>query len=251
MLARRSFNWRILWRKDRVVSGKQFYELTAFRHFVSRSVSNMPQYKLIYFDYQGFAEPIRLALSHAGVPFEDIRHKYEFGWQSKIPSLLGRLPVLEVDGKALPESMAILRYIGEQHGLQASNPWDRAMGDALASAWVDLHPLFDACDFTTGKWDVPKVEKFVEATVKPRLKHIDAFLAQRKTAFLTSDNATWADFYTYTFLAMLKVAFRVPLESYPQVVQFYKKIEDLPAVKSWHQSHPNDSWGGDFKGPYG
>jgi len=210
----------------------------------------MPQYKLIYFDYQGFAEPIRLALTHAGVPFEDIRHKHYFGWQKDIPSLLGRLPVLEVDGKALPESTAILRFIGEKHGLQASDPWDRAIGDALASSFTDLHPLFDACDFTTGKWDVPRVEKFKEELVKPRLKNLEDYLSTRKTEFLTSNNATWADFYSYTFLAMLKNTFRAPLESYPSVLQFFNKMHELPAVKTWHQKHPNETWGGDFKGPY-
>lgn len=45
----------------------------------------MPSYKLFYFDMQGRAEPIRLALNHAGVPFEDVRMQHE-GWKEKVKS---------------------------------------------------------------------------------------------------------------------------------------------------------------------
>lgn len=65
--------------------------------------------------------------------------------------------MLEVDGKQLPESMAILRYIAEQHGLLADDPWDRAIGDALATSWNDCHPLFEAMNFSTLSWDVSTI----------------------------------------------------------------------------------------------
>jgi len=211
----------------------------------------MPNYKLIYFDYQGFAEPIRLVLTHLGIPFEDVRHKYESGWQKKISTPFGMLPILEVDGKELPESMAILRYIGEQHGLLAANPWDRAMGDAMATSWTDMHPLFAACDFSTRRWDVDKVVKLIEEMVKPRLKFFDDHLSKSKSGYLTGDKITWADFHVYTFLELLKRIFRVPIDAFPNVFNFYKKINDLPSVKSWHQNHPNDTWGGEILGPYG
>lgn len=73
----------------------------------------------------------------------------------------GLVPALEIDSKfVLPETMAILRYVGDQHGLQAKDPLDRALADAIATTWTDASPLFDACDWATMKWDVSKVFLF-------------------------------------------------------------------------------------------
>ena len=80
--------------------------------------------KLYYFKFFARAEPIRFALSALGVDFEDvalkkytdgeegdkeweeIKHKFEFG----------EVPVLEIDGKSLSQSKAILRYVFQRAG---------------------------------------------------------------------------------------------------------------------------------------
>ena len=75
--------------------------------------------KLHYFEFYGRAEPIRLLLSHAGVQFDDVRHKMEDWPELKQKSEqfeLGQLPVLEKDGKNYCQAMAILRYLGASHG---------------------------------------------------------------------------------------------------------------------------------------
>lgn len=51
----------------------------------------------------------------------------------------GQVPVLEVDGKRLTQSMSILRYIARKHGLEADDEWDRAVGDELATSWLDMY----------------------------------------------------------------------------------------------------------------
>jgi len=216
----------------------------------------MPEYKLVYFDYEGFGEAIRLALTHAGVPFEDVRHDdMQPGWKDRIKTPFGKLPMLEIDGKVLPESMAILRYIGEQHGLQADDPFDRAMGDAFATMWTDVmatEMVVGCCDLVTWEWDVTKVEKVMSEMVQPRLKYVDEHVSKSKSGYLTGDKVTWADFYVYNQLIVLERIFRAPMEKYPHLVKFVKKMDALPAVQSWHKSHADEQWGGGgFPGPYG
>ena len=72
----------------------------------------MPTLKLTYFDGPGRAEPIRMVLTIAGIPFEDHRVKYpEFGSLKEQGTLpLGSVPVLWVDGLAMTQTGAMLRY---------------------------------------------------------------------------------------------------------------------------------------------
>ena len=81
--------------------------------------------KLWYFDGYGRGEAIRLLLNHAGVQFEDARLKWA-EWseikhdREKFP--YGQLPVLEKDGKFYPQSGAILRMLGREHGYYPTDP---------------------------------------------------------------------------------------------------------------------------------
>merc|ERR1711862_586541 len=82
----------------------------------------MGKLKLTYFDVKGRAEITRLALSYGDIPFEDERISHE-EFASKKPSLpLGQLPVIEVDGKTYPQSMALARYAARLSDLYPSDP---------------------------------------------------------------------------------------------------------------------------------
>jgi len=202
----------------------------------------MPQYKLIYFDIRGLAEPIRLAFAQAGVPFEDVRLKHEDWPQHKEKMPFGQLPVLEVDGKQLTQSMTILRFIGRKHGLEAEDEWDRAVGDELATSWLDMFTR------SAGAWaeqdKEAKKQKFlqvIEEFVKPRLKIVDERLSHNKcgSGFIAGSKVTWCDFAMYNTLTMIKDYLKLPLDDYPHVNKFVHAIEALPKVKEWQDKHPN------------
>ena len=74
----------------------------------------MPKLKLTYFDFHGGrGEPARLALSIAGIPFEDDR-VLGTDWPRRKPSTpFGSLPVLEVDDAIVTQSNGINRYVGK------------------------------------------------------------------------------------------------------------------------------------------
>ncbi|KAK6045647.1 glutathione S-transferase protein [Cooperia oncophora] len=131
----------------------------------------MVQYKVTYFTGRGLAEAIRQLLVVAGKDFEDVRLTFE-DWpkhkdgknlldsieenfhDSKIRvvgsqrCLLGQLPVLEVDGKKLCQSHAILRYLAREFGYAGKTAWDQAQVDAIADQYKDffqeIRPYFGA-----------------------------------------------------------------------------------------------------------
>lgn len=94
--------------------------------------------KLSYFDFPGSrGEECRLALHLAGVSFEDDRlkdwpaHKEQTPW--------GTVPTFEVEGRGvLGQTNAILVYIGREHRLHPSDPWQAALHEDLMGAVEDL-----------------------------------------------------------------------------------------------------------------
>lgn len=76
----------------------------------------MPHYKLLYFPGRGKGEMIRQILTVAKQDFEDVRISM-MDWdlhKEKMP--YHQLPVLEEDGKQLPQSFAIARYLARKYG---------------------------------------------------------------------------------------------------------------------------------------
>lgn len=71
-----------------------------------------PTLKVIYSDFKGRAEPIRLALHLGKIPFEDQRISHQ-EWQDLKPQTpFGQMPVLEIDGKVGVPSV-IVPYNGD------------------------------------------------------------------------------------------------------------------------------------------
>jgi hypothetical protein len=95
--------------------------------------------KLQYFDIAGLGEPIRYALAIAGVDFEDARFANRDEFLAKKPTLrFGQVPYLEVDGKELFQSCAILRFIGRYFDASLY-PADAAMA-VQVDAFLDQVP---------------------------------------------------------------------------------------------------------------
>ncbi|GMT23181.1 hypothetical protein PFISCL1PPCAC_14478, partial [Pristionchus fissidentatus] len=97
----------------------------------------MPSYKLTYFPGRGRAEVARQLFHISGTPFEDIRVPKEEWATLKAKMPFGQMPLLEVDGKPLPQSYAIFRYLANEFGFVGDSPFESAWVDALADQHRD------------------------------------------------------------------------------------------------------------------
>ncbi|XP_033746346.1 glutathione S-transferase 1-like [Pecten maximus] len=104
-----------------------------------RIVSNMPSYKLTYFDAKGSAELTRLALAAAGADFEDDRLSREEWAALKPETPQGKLPIFKVDEKVIPQSRAMLRYVARQHGLYGKDIEEQTDVDVVIETVQDLN----------------------------------------------------------------------------------------------------------------
>lgn len=57
----------------------------------------------------------------------------------------GQLPIMEVDGKVIPQSVAQIRYVGKVGGLYPTDPIEAALADAAIESVIDIHgPMRDS-----------------------------------------------------------------------------------------------------------
>ncbi|GMR30499.1 hypothetical protein PMAYCL1PPCAC_00694 [Pristionchus mayeri] len=98
----------------------------------------MPHYKLHYFDICGRAEPIRMMFSVAGVPYEDHRFTKAEWPELKKNFPFEAVPVLEVDGVQVAQTLAILRYVARENGFAGPDNLTAAIADSLADQFVDF-----------------------------------------------------------------------------------------------------------------
>jgi len=198
-----------------------------------------PQYKLTYFDARGRAEPARLLFAHAGVTFEDNRIARE-SWPTLKPKIpFGQIPVLEVDGKMLPQSKAICRYLAKQFKLLGKDDFEAA----LADAYVDC--VEDVTSNLREWWMEQEAEKkkqlwnkFIEEQYKPFLVRFEEILKKNGTGYLVGKDLTWADLFVFECMSNIHSKHPEYYTAYPKVMEFIKKIETLPKIKTWIEKRP-------------
>ena len=66
----------------------------------------------------------------------DYYYQYYYYYYLDMP--FGQVPVLEVDGKVLAQSITIARYLAREHGLAGETSWDQAIADQYVDNLSDL-----------------------------------------------------------------------------------------------------------------
>ena len=90
--------------------------------------------KLYYFDLYARAEPIRMALTKAGVEFEDVRLTGQSWMDFKPKCEFGQLPILELeDGTMLSQSAPILNYVGRKYNLVPTDALEQWRGESFVN----------------------------------------------------------------------------------------------------------------------
>lgn len=196
----------------------------------------MSRPKLTYFDFSGSrGEECRLALVAAGIDFEDNRIKRP-DWAALKPTTpFGSVPYLEVDGKQLGESNAILSYVGNQHGLLPSDPWEQALAQAVLSAGEGMRA---AVTKTFGLPD-DKVQAAREELVNGPLTSWAANLEKQiQGPFFGGAGLGIADIKIFMVASWFEkgVLDHVPtdvLQAYPKLQAVMKGVREEPKIAAW------------------
>jgi glutathione S-transferase len=204
----------------------------------------MPRLKLTYLDFHGGrGEPARIALSMAGIPFEDDRVSFA-DWPRRKPSTpFGTLPVLEIDGRVLSQSNTINRYVGKLADLYPSDPWQAALCDEV------MDVVEDAGQRTGATFNLPDDQKkeqrkaLAEGPLTVYLRSIEQRLLEQGGPFFAGERLTIADLRVFVWVRYLKsgqldhVPTDLPDRVAPKLVEHFERIGSHPGVKSYYAKH--------------
>lgn len=203
-----------------------------------------PKLKLTYFPRAGRAEPIRLAFHIGGVAFEDERISPE-ELQVRKPSLpFNQLPVLEINGELLAQSLPILRYAGTLSGLYpVADPVMAFRIDELFGAIDELHnvwgPSFRETD--EAKRMVMRKE-LADITIPKFLSTMNARIGLWNESYAVSSELTVADLALYGLVNGLRSGHMIGVpttivDPFEHIVRVVDRVLQHPKVVEWYETH--------------
>jgi glutathione S-transferase len=147
----------------------------------------MAKLKLTYFDFDGGrGEPARLALSIAGIAFDDQRIAGADwpAFRAQTPFLA--MPTLEVDGRVVSQSNSINRYVGKMADLYPKDDWQAFLCDEVMDAAEDISAQIGQTI------DLPKDPK-KKAREELAAGHITRYLEQLQARLKAAGGEYFAD----------------------------------------------------------
>ncbi|CAG9820849.1 unnamed protein product [Phaedon cochleariae] len=199
----------------------------------------MPEFKLHYFDFTGRAEPIRMILSYGGIKFEDIRVGHEDFVKMKPTLPLGQLPVLEIDGKMIPQSTAISRYLATLTKLDGNDAKENLRIDVATDTLLDLQQKLYDFAFEKDEEKKKTLEPVLaNETVPFFLKKFDE-KAGENGGFIAIKRISWADIsFICVYESMRNILKKDMLADYPNLIKTKNNILAVPNLREYIKSRP-------------
>ncbi|KAL4420374.1 hypothetical protein ABPG77_002314 [Micractinium sp. CCAP 211/92] len=213
----------------------------------------MSKPKLIYFNIQGRAEPIRLALAAAGVDFD-----FEVVDKTAMKSDAEHYPFHQVpryidDEVDMVQSMGILRHVARKHGLYGRDHAEMARVEEVIEGCNDLYmKLFVDCLLKI-KEDPGAKEAYWAARIDPasaggpatfgaHMAFLGRLLARSSSGYFLESGLSVADInVTVMLLFHMEVFSRERLaEQCPSLMALHDRVLALPRIAAYLASplHP-------------
>lgn len=195
----------------------------------------MPNYKLMYFNMRGRAEIIRYIFAYLDIKYED--HRIEQADWPEIKSTLpfGKIPILEIDGLKLHQSLAIARYLTKNTDLAGKTELEQCQVDAIVDTLDDFMSRFP---WAEKKQDIKKqtFNELLTYDAPQLLQDLEAYLGERE--WFIGNSVTWADFYWEICSTTLLVLKPDVLDTHRRLLMLRKKVQAIPAIADWIQRRP-------------
>lgn len=212
---------------------------------------------LTYFNIEGKAEKIRLAMKIGKVAFEDKRVSFPEWGELKSTMKYGQMPVMQVgDGEPLAQSGAMLRCCGKwarlypqslatkiEEVIGLEEDIEKALGPSL---YIGMKPQLYGYEDVSSEERTKIQLKLREKLVAPdgdlvrMLGYLEALLSD-ESPFMCGKSVTIADCQVIARLRHLKkgVLDGVPasiLDGFPKLLAYFDLFHAIPEVKEYYES---------------
>ncbi|KAA0198310.1 Glutathione S-transferase mu class, partial [Fasciolopsis buskii] len=198
-------------------------------------------------------QPIRLLLEYLGEEYKEKRYGKEdrekwFGEKFNLGLELPNLPYYIDEKVKLTQSVAILRYIADKHGMLGSTPEERARLSMIEGAAMDLRIGLSRISYSP---DFEKLKVDYLKELPTTLKMWSHFLDKRQ--YLNGASVSYVDFMVYDTLDSISYLEPHCLDNFANLKEFKSRIEDLPKIKAYMHSDrfikwPLNGWSASFGG---
>ncbi len=203
----------------------------------------MTDYKLTYFDFDGGrGEPVRIALHHGGIAFEDDRISFEEFMKMRESTRFNSVPTMEIDGMIVTQTNAMLRFVGKKVGLYPDDEMQAFYCDEPMDAVEDLLHRMVATFGLEGDELKNAREELVAGWLTTFIKGLDELLARGGGEYFADNRLTVADLKVFVQMRSLASGMldHVPTDIVEQIAPALAAHRDRiaadPIVTSYYAS---------------
>ena len=201
----------------------------------------------VLYDYyrSSAAYRVRIALNLKGIPYEsrpvNLLHSEQRGDEYRALNPQGLVPMLEIDGHRLTQSLSIMVYLDQvypEHPLMPRDPVDGAHVRAMAlTIACDIHPLNNlrVLKYLSNELGLPQEERdaWYIHWIREGLPALETLAKPGAGKFLFGDQPTIADVCLVPQLFNAR-RFNVPLDDFPTLLRADESANKLEAFAAAH-----------------
>ena len=201
----------------------------------------------VLYDYyrSSAAYRVRIALNLKGIPYEsrpvNLLHSEQRGDEYRELNPQGLVPMLEIDGHRLTQSLSIMVYLDQvypDHPLMPRDPVDGAHVRAMAlTIACDIHPLNNlrVLKYLSNELGLPQEERdaWYIHWIREGLPALETLAKPGAGKFLFGDEPTIADVCLVPQLFNAR-RFNVPLDDFPTLLRADESANKLEAFAAAH-----------------
>jgi len=193
--------------------------------------------EILYFDIRGRAEPIRLLLEDVGAQYTD-RQITQDDWSTiRETTPFHRMPVYREGDLNIPETFAIISYLGRKFDLLGENEAARIRCDVTIEAWNDYGNRVANTFGALSNSDAAR-KMFLESEQPALLGNLEAFYVERdnKTAYWAGNSPTIADYAAFHLVDGLVNQFPDTMSQFGALREFHECFRVRPNIEAYLSS---------------